>query len=76
MAEFSRRFILQTDASSKALGAVLLQDFDGNRQPIAYASRTLYHQERKFSVCELESLAVLFGAEKFRSYLEHVEFDL
>jgi hypothetical protein len=76
MADFSRRFVLQTDSSSSAVAAVLLQDFDEGRRPIAFASRTLSDQERKFSTYELETLAVLFGVEKFRMYLEHVEFDL
>jgi hypothetical protein len=39
----------QTDASSIAVAAVLLQDFDGERQPMAFSSRTLSQQERKFS---------------------------
>jgi hypothetical protein len=74
-ADFSKEFILQTDASAVALGAVLLQERDGVRTPIAYASRTLRTQERRaFSAYELECLAVLFGVEKFRKYLEHQEF--
>jgi transposase InsO family protein len=76
MADFSQRFVLQTDASSVALGAVLMQEVGGQKRPIAFASRTLSNQERKFSAYELECLAVLFGVEKFRMYLEHVEFDL
>jgi hypothetical protein len=76
MADFTRWFILQTDASSIAVAAVLLQDFDGERQPIAFSSRTLSHQEKKFSTYELDCLAILFGLEIFRAYLEHVEFDL
>jgi hypothetical protein len=76
MPDFSRRFILQTDASSSAVAAVLLQDFDGFRQHIAYASRTLTSPEKKFSAYELECLTVLFGLEKFRAYVKHVEFDL
>jgi hypothetical protein len=75
MANCSQRFILQTDASGVALGAVLSQEHEGVRQPIAYASRTLTAQERKASsIYELECLAVLFGIEKFRKYLEHQEF--
>jgi hypothetical protein len=75
MADFSKPFILQTDASGLALGAVLSQEFDGCRQPIAYASRTLTAQERKASsIYELECLAVLFSTDNFRSYLEHAEF--
>jgi hypothetical protein len=76
MADFSQRFILQSDASSRAVAAVLLQQFEGESQPIAFASRTLTQQERKYSAYELECLAVLFGLDKFRAYLEHVEFDL
>jgi hypothetical protein len=49
MANFSERFILQTDASGVALGAILSQEREGVRQPIAYASRTLTAQERKAS---------------------------
>jgi hypothetical protein len=72
MADFGKKFILQTDSSGVALGAVLSQEVDGVRQPIAYASRTLTAQERKASsVYELECLAVLFGTDKFRRYLEH-----
>ena len=67
MADFSEKYILQTDASGVALGAVLSQESNGVRQPIAYTSRTLSTQEPKTSfIYELECLAVLFGTEKFR----------
>jgi hypothetical protein len=49
MADFSRRFIVQTDASSLAVAAVFLQEFEEERQPIAFASRTLTQQERKYT---------------------------
>jgi hypothetical protein len=77
MADFSEKFILQTNASDVALGAVLLQECDSVRQPIAYASRTLSAQECKASsTYELECLAVHFGTEKFRKYVKHQEFIL
>ena len=77
MADFNSTFILQTDASSCALGAVLLQEIEGVRQPIAYASRMLTPQEKKASSAyESECLTVIFGVEKFRQYLEHREFIL
>ena len=41
---------------------------------MAYASRTLTAQEMKYCIYELEALAVLYGVEKFRMYLEHAEF--
>jgi hypothetical protein len=71
MADFNNKFILQTDVSGVALGAVLSQETDGVRQPIAYVSRTLSAQEQKASsIYELECLAVLFGTDKFIKYLD------
>lgn len=61
MGDFTLPFIVQTDSSSKALAAVLLQEHDGCRLPISYASRTLTDQERKYSIYELECLAILFA---------------
>lgn len=72
---FNEEFILQTDASASGLGAVLLQGQNG-RKVIAYASRSLSELEKKYSVYELEAMAVLFGMESFRYYLEHREFIL
>ena len=77
MANFADKFILQTDDSGVALGAVLSQECNGFRQPIAFAFRTLSAQERKASCTyELECLAVLFGTENFRKYIEHQDFIL
>jgi hypothetical protein len=61
---FKECFILQTDASGVALGAVLSQERGGVRQPIAYDSRALTTQEKKASsIYELECLGVLFGTD-------------
>ena len=72
--DFSRPFVLQCDASGQALGCVLSQDGSEGEQVIAYASRALTGAESKYSATELECLAVLFGIEKFRPYLEGVRF--
>ena len=42
---------------------------DGNIIPIAYGSRYLNDTEKKYSIGELELLAVVWGLEKFRFYL-------
>lgn len=76
IADFNRRFVLETDASSVGIGCVLSQDYDGTLAPIAFASRTLSTLERKYSAYEKEALAVLFGIEKFRYFLEHTKFTL
>jgi hypothetical protein len=44
--------------------------------PIGYYSRVLTSAERKYSTYEKECLAVLFGCEKCRVYLEHKQFEL
>ena len=44
--DFSKQFILDTDASDVAIGAVLSQKFVGRESVIAYASRTLTKAER------------------------------
>ncbi|KAK3880810.1 hypothetical protein Pcinc_014731 [Petrolisthes cinctipes] len=65
-----------TDASQHGLGAVLLQYFDGQPHPVAYASRKLLDRERKYSTIEREALAIVFGVAKFDYYLRGKEFIL
>lgn len=74
--DFEKQFIVQTDASASGVAAVLLQECPGGRRPVAYASRSLSPLEVKYSVYELEALAVLFALEKFKMYLEHKPFQL
>jgi hypothetical protein len=67
--DFTKPFILTTDASNKALGAILSQGEIGKDLPIAYASRTLNKSENNYSTTELECLAIIFGVKQFRPYL-------
>lgn len=39
--EFSKEFILRTDASDTALGAIVVQEHEGILHPISYASKRL-----------------------------------
>ena len=68
--DFSRPFILETDASGTGLGAVLAQKQpDGTVHPIAYASRTLQKTEKNYGITELEGLGVTLAVKHFRPYL-------
>jgi len=57
-------FVLQTDASNEGLGAVLLQEEEGFKHPIAYVSRKLLQREKNYSTIERECLAIVFGIQK------------
>lgn len=72
--DFSRPFILQTDASAYGIGAVLTQRFDDEERVICFLSRSLTKQERVFSTTERECLSVIYAVEKLRHYLEGTHF--
>lgn len=67
--DFDREFILTTDASNLAIGAVLSQGTIGSDKPIAYASRTLNSSETNYSTIEKELLAIVWATKYFRPYL-------
>lgn len=67
--DFEKPFILTTDSSRVALGAVLSQGELGKDLPVAYASRTLNKAERNYGVTELEMLAITWATRYFRPYL-------
>ena len=72
--DLTRPFVVQTDASDLGLGAVLLQEYDGVLQPLAFASRSLVPAEKNYSVTEKECLAIVFALRKFDVYLDGTKF--
>ena len=74
--DFEKPFVLTTDASNYAVGAVLSQGPIGSDKPIAFASRTLNKSEEKYSATEKELLAIVWACKYFRPYLYGRKFTL
>ena len=74
--DFSKPFILTTDASGIAIGGILSQGEINKDRPIAYASRTLTENEIKYNTYEKEALAIVYCVKHFRPYLYGRKFTL
>jgi RNase H-like domain found in reverse transcriptase len=59
--DWSKRFILETDASGYTLRAVISQEFDDGIYLIAFHSRSLLPAEKNYNTHDKELAAVLFG---------------
>lgn len=66
----AKPFVLHTDASGFATGAVLQQDQGQGLQPIAYLSGKMKPAELNYPVHEQELLAIINALRAFRHYLE------
>lgn len=67
------QFLLQTDASNNAIGAILSNK---NGRPVAFASRTLNKAEKNYPVIEKELLAIVWSIKYFRPYLYGRKFKI
>lgn len=74
--DFDLPFILTTDASDYAVGAVLSQLQNNIERPIAFASRTLNKAETNYSTIEKEALAIIWAIRKYKPYLFGNQFKL
>ena len=61
----SKPTTISVDASSKGMGAVLLQD----DHPVAYASKSLTPAQQNYAQIEKEMLAIVFGCHKLQDYI-------
>ena len=61
--DYRKPLVIQTDASTAGLGAVLLQE----EKPVAYASRSVSKSESNYA--PMECLTIVFAMNKFDQYI-------
>ena len=69
-------WVVDSDASSYAAGAVLQQYQDGKLRVVEYASRVFNKAERNYCATRRELTAVVFALKVFRPYLLGTKFTL
>ena len=69
IADVNRPFVVSTDASGYAIGAVLSQDKGHGLQPVAYMSQKLSPTACKWSVHAQELFAVVQAVKQWRHYV-------
>jgi len=67
--DFQQEFVVTTDTSDYAIGAMLSQGPAGQDRPITYASRILCKAEQNYNTTEKELLAIVWAVKYFRPYL-------
>jgi transposase InsO family protein len=77
VADPNKNYVLHTDASDHAMGAILQQeDGDGHLHPIAYASKTFTDTQTRYDTTEREALAIPWALEHFNTYCEGHKYTL
>ena len=69
--DFDRQFVVTTDASDAAVGAILKQDFGKGLQPVAFASRKLNGAEIRYSAYERELLGIVWALGQWKHYFQN-----
>ena len=62
-------FIIDTDASEAAVGAVLSQIQEGEEEPVVHFSRLYFRTEVNYCTTRKELLAVVEALQQFKSYI-------
>lgn len=67
---FAIPFAIESDASSTAIGAILLQE----GHPLAFVSKALGIKNKGLSTYEKEYMVIILAVTQWRQYMQHSEF--
>ena len=66
MPDFDANFVVETDASDMAVGAVLMQ----HERPVAFMSKVLNSAQYNYCTIDCELLAIVFACKRWCPYLD------
>ena len=67
--DFSKPFIIHTDASMQAIGFMMAQIHDDQLRPILFGGRTLNNAEKRYNTTDRELLGCFYAATKCKIYI-------
>ena len=72
--DFTKTFIVQTDASDRGVGAVLSQRYEEDDQPVAFFSRKLLPRQERYSLWKRSALplSLLCKPSEYTSWVDHL----
>ena len=68
--QFNKPFIITTDASGYAIGAILSQIHEDGEKAVRYLSRKLQPAEMNYASVEREMLAIVYALQEFYQYVK------
>ena len=72
--DWSREFILETDASQFGVGAVLFQEVGGEKRYVDFAAKAFNKAQQNYGAAKRELLAGLFAMARWRPWLLYRRF--
>ena len=70
LSDFKKQFVVTTDASDVAVGAILEHNFVSGLQPTAFASRKLNATEIIYSAYEREMLGIVWALGQWKNFFK------
>lgn len=74
--DYTKEFIIQSDASDKGIGIIMAQRQGDEEHPILYLSRKFTKAEKNYSTTEKECAGIIFAVKKLKHYLDGQKFTI